>query len=146
MAVPLFFLAYASSARVPMSDAELTTLLDVSRRNNTRDGLSGLLLYRGGNFLQALEGDEDVVRATMGRIGRDPRHHAVVPLYESRQESRLFGEWAMAFAGGKRLDAVEHPGVSSFLAPAAARGIPAPFEANAHEVFEFFDAFREHMR
>ncbi|MEO8621281.1 MAG: BLUF domain-containing protein [bacterium] len=146
MPAPLFFFAYASSAIAPMSDADLTALLAVSRRNNIRDQLSGLLLYRGGSFLQALEGEEETVRAAMIRIGRDPRHHAVVPLYEGRTEARLFGEWAMAFAGGERLDAMELPGLSTFLAPAELRASPAPFEADGHEVFEFFQAFREYMR
>lgn len=39
-------LVYVSAAAQPFSPAELETLLEKSRANNTRDGISGVLLYR----------------------------------------------------------------------------------------------------
>ena len=63
-----FFVAYASSASTDFSPEELTDLLAVSRARNAAAGVTGLLVYKGGNFLQALEGPEDAVRATMQRI------------------------------------------------------------------------------
>jgi hypothetical protein len=52
---------YSSAALVPFSDAELTDLLAVSRANNLRLGVTGMLLYHDGSFLQALEGEETIV-------------------------------------------------------------------------------------
>lgn len=42
-------------------------MLAKSRSNNVRDGISGMLLYRDGDFLQVLEGPEDKVRAAFDR-------------------------------------------------------------------------------
>lgn len=90
-------LVYVSSASRAFSPSELTTLLAVSRRNNTRDAISGMLVYRDGDFLQILEGPEAAVRTTYARIARDPRHGRVMVLDESHIETRAFGDWSMGF-------------------------------------------------
>jgi len=59
----LYSLVYVSSAVTFFSSAELVTLLEKSRANNTRLGISGLLLYKDGNTMQLLEGERDIVLA-----------------------------------------------------------------------------------
>ena len=59
----MFHLVYVSSAVRPFSKSELVELLNVTRDNNSRLGVTGMLLYRDGNFMQVLEGGEPVVRA-----------------------------------------------------------------------------------
>ena len=56
-----------------------------------------MLVHKGGNFLQALEGPEDAVRATMQRISHDQRHRSIIKLHEGYHDERLFREWAMGF-------------------------------------------------
>ena len=56
-------IVYLSTATRLMSDVELMDVLRVSRENNARDKVTGLLLYQGGNFIQLLEGDADAVAA-----------------------------------------------------------------------------------
>ena len=51
-------IAYSSSAAVPFSEGDLLELLTRSRENNTAKGITGLLLFKEGKFLQVLEGDE----------------------------------------------------------------------------------------
>jgi hypothetical protein len=141
MSTSLQFLAYASSATHQLSADELIDLLSVCRSNNARDDLSGMLLYRGGNFLQALEGPEEVIHATMQRIARDPRHRAIVHLYEDALSQRVFGDWSMGFTDADKLDPTDHPGLNYFLSRPEADA-----SANTeHDVFEFFNSFREHM-
>ncbi|MFN3587081.1 MAG: BLUF domain-containing protein [Moraxellaceae bacterium] len=99
-------LVYVSAAAQPFSEAELQALLETSRRNNQRDNITGMLLYRDGDFLQVLEGPEDAVRATYARIGRDRRHGRFIMLDESHIDTRAFNQWAMGF---RRVTAAESP-------------------------------------
>lgn len=63
---------YHSQALFPFSDAELQALLDESRAFNAAHGITGLLLYSAGRFVQVLEGDHATVRALYARIQQDP--------------------------------------------------------------------------
>jgi hypothetical protein len=53
----MFSIVYVSSALKPFSKTDLLTLLEKSRENNTSLGISGMLLYKDGNFMQVLEGE-----------------------------------------------------------------------------------------
>ncbi len=66
--------AYSSRATEDFSDSDLVELLTLSRRNNIRLGLTGVLLYRGGRFLQYLEGPEQAVAERIEIIAADTRH------------------------------------------------------------------------
>ena len=139
MSESLLFFSYASNATPEFNRDELALLLASSRLRNAADDITGLLLYRGGNFIQALEGPEAAVRATVARIERDPRHAGIIPLFEGPIEQRVFGEWQMAFDDLTDLERVQ-AGASDFL-------MSAPLEQTGeHDIFEFFRSFREHMR
>lgn len=86
---------YISSAS-NCAPIDVAQILTVSRRNNARDGITGLLYADGRRFLQVLEGPEEAVERAFIRIGGDPRHRAVVTLSRRAIEAREFGEWAMA--------------------------------------------------
>lgn len=88
---------YSSSATQPFSDAELADLLTASRRKNHSSHLTGLLLYRGGRFLQVLEGPEAVVRDRMAVISVDPRHDNLRVLIDEPREQRQFPVWTMRY-------------------------------------------------
>ena len=47
-------IVYVSSATRPFQEAELQDLLLKARENNARLGVTGMLLYIGGNFMQLL--------------------------------------------------------------------------------------------
>ncbi|WP_242146595.1 BLUF domain-containing protein [Sphingomonas sp. BAUL-RG-20F-R05-02] len=92
-------LIYISTATPAMREPELTRILSASRRNNARDGISGLLFFNGRRFLQALEGPAAVVETAIARIKADDRHAAVVTLSRREVDTREFGDWAMASLG-----------------------------------------------
>ena len=89
-------LTYISTATSTMSDADISVILAVSRLNNAAAGITGLLLYDGRRFLQALEGEAALVDRTYQRIKADKRHRAVVLLSSNEVGERSFGNWAMA--------------------------------------------------
>ncbi|QJU60314.1 BLUF domain-containing protein [Sphingomonas sp. AP4-R1] len=89
-------LLYISSVTRAASDELVGEILTTSRRNNAAAGVTGLLLYDGKRFLQALEGSETAVSTTYERIKRDTRHRGIVLLSSKIVETRSFGEWSMA--------------------------------------------------
>lgn len=92
-------LIYISTPRRKILPADLAEILATSRRNNRRDGISGLLFFDGTRFLQALEGPEDRVQTALARIKADPRHFAIVTLSKREVAAREFGDWEMASRG-----------------------------------------------
>lgn len=111
----LYRLLYVSSASRRMSKQELIDLLQQSRRNNERRGLTGMLLYKDGDFLQVLEGEESAVREVFARIDRDPRHSGTVVLMQGPVDQRLFGQWAMGFRETSDAELQRLPGFSDFM-------------------------------
>ena len=138
----LFQLAYVSSAIRPFSDAELEELLEKSRRNNKATGVTGMLLYKDGNFMQFLEGSKQAVMASMTKIKADPRHRGVIVLIQDSQGKRDFAEWSMGF---KKIDSsVERaPGHSDFLdAPLTGE----EFVSDPTRSLQLLRSFRTNMR
>jgi hypothetical protein len=105
---------YTSVAVAPFSELELTRLLMLARANNTRLGVSGMLLYDDGSFLQAIEGEAPVLEALFQRISGDPRHGRVAMLLRREIDARHFGDWSMGFVASKYLSR-NLPGYSDYL-------------------------------
>ena len=125
-------LIYISTARGGIEARDVSQILVASRRNNGKCDVSGLLLFDGRRFLQALEGAESDVDATFERVKGDERHRSLVVLSTKAIEQRQFGDWAMAWpqgdqsaAGATLADAVD----------ALTRRVP---DANTREQFRSF--------
>lgn len=88
---------YASQAIKPVDTSSLQAILEKARTRNAEDGVTGFLLYADESFLQILEGEEDVLTATFGRIAKDARHQGVRVLERSPITKRRFGRWTMGF-------------------------------------------------
>lgn len=93
----LYTIIYTSAAAAEPTDAALRDILSISRANNARDGITGLLLYADQAFFQVLEGPEAAVRETFRRIGNDGRHRNTVTLLTAPISARSFGDWRMGF-------------------------------------------------
>lgn len=93
----LIQLIYVSAATIELSDEELAKVLESSVRHNKEQGVTGMLLYAGGNFIQVLEGEAAAIDETMSRIERDPRHFQLIVLERSPVAEREFGNWYMGF-------------------------------------------------
>ena len=111
----LFSIVYVSSAASELSTAQLLEILEVSRRKNTRHAITGLLLYKGGNFMQVLEGDRAPVEETYRKILLDARHRGVIELASEEIAARDFGEWSMGFRDLDDPQTAHIPGFSEFL-------------------------------
>ena len=90
-------LVYVSTAVREFGDAELGPILDASVRHNRQNGVTGILLYARGCFLQVLEGEAAALDEVMARIMDDTRHRDVFILDRTAIAQRDFGEWYMSF-------------------------------------------------
>lgn len=108
-------LVYISAATRLFSEDDLKALLEQSRKKNKRLGITGMLLYKDGNFMQVLEGSNETVTGLYRTIERDPRHHGVWELIRQQLEAREFPAWSMGFRNLKDVDLQQMPGYSTFL-------------------------------
>jgi hypothetical protein len=93
----VFQLIYSSSATQPFWPDDLFALVEKSRSKNSPRGLTGMLLFHEGQFLQLLEGPEPAVRDCFAMIQRDPRHDSTRILMTGVCTERDFPEWTMGF-------------------------------------------------
>lgn len=91
-------LVYESEATGPVSKDFLADILTVARRRNGEEGLTGMLIYNDGRFVQVLEGYEENVIACFNRIKRDTRHGNIWTLARMEIEKRSFAGWTMGLA------------------------------------------------
>jgi FAD-dependent sensor of blue light len=108
-------IVYTSAAAEHFSEEQLIELLRKSRINNTRLGITGMLLYKNGEFMQVLEGEEDAVRSLSKRIAADPRHTNFKVLMDRPCAEREFPDWSMGFTNLDAVTAQDVPGYSRFL-------------------------------
>ncbi len=87
------------TSQTTMSDQEveenLADIVRACKRHNRANGVTGVLFYENGNFIQALEGEEDAVRGTLERIKKDRRHKNLQILVDKQIEDRSFSDWEM---------------------------------------------------
>lgn len=111
----MYFLIYASAATEPFSPAQLFDLLEKCHTNNTNLGVTGMLLYKDGNFIQLLEGEEQVVHKLYNKISEDSRHLGIINFLQGFENERQFPEWSMGFRDLSAEEEIDVPGYSEFL-------------------------------
>ncbi|MFW7380867.1 MAG: BLUF domain-containing protein [Oligoflexus sp.] len=93
----IFQLSYMSRAKFQFTEKDLEEMLEQARQFNLSVGITGILLYNKGVFLQMLEGEEVNVRQLYGRIEQDVRHEQVHNFFENYTPMRMFENWSMAY-------------------------------------------------
>jgi hypothetical protein len=92
-------IVYTSTATEHLSCADLNELLLGARNRNKTLGVSGMLVFHSGTFLQALEGEKRAVNEIFASILTDPRHRDIEVLHRGPGfDQRVFGDWSMGFA------------------------------------------------
>jgi hypothetical protein len=86
---------YASRMAKGHSAKTIDAILVESRRNNAKNGLTGVLITAGDCFIQVLEGSRAAVCATFNSIVQDKRNSDVTMLKFEEITERKFESWAM---------------------------------------------------
>jgi len=68
-------------------------MVNKARERNRQLGITGMLLFEDGCFLQTLEGPPAHLDVVWDAIKRDPRHRNIEVLSEHVTGSRLFSQW-----------------------------------------------------
>jgi hypothetical protein len=111
----LIQLIYTSKATGELSDGQLAAILKVSVGNNQLHGITGLLLYSHGTFMQLLEGEASDVDATFERIKADPNHHSIEAHLRTPIKAREFGQWYMGYRAIRPEDSKAFPNYAPFF-------------------------------
>mgnify|MGYP001565967243 CR=1 FL=1 len=101
MLVRLLYASRATDTRPEAIDA----ILAQSRQHNPECGITGILCYGGGIFLQAIEGGRMAVSELYGHIQHDARHKEVVLLHYEEITERRFGGWTMGQVNMSKINA-----------------------------------------
>jgi hypothetical protein len=88
-------LLYVSRAVPAVDHEELLAILRKSKANNPAHGITGVLCFSEGIFLQVLEGGRSAVNRLYNRIASDGRHTQVELLAYEEISERRFAGWSM---------------------------------------------------
>ncbi|MFN3868485.1 MAG: BLUF domain-containing protein [Hyphomicrobiaceae bacterium] len=105
-------LVYVSTSSFTFKDCDLDDIISVATARNAAHDVTGLLVYNGLNFMQALEGPTEQVLSVMQSIVNDPRHSGIVVISREAISERAFPAWAMRLARTLRAG----PGTGALLA------------------------------
>jgi len=136
-------LIYVSTSVKLLNDEELLDILKVSRENNTLKDITGLLLYKGGNFMQVLEGPDELVNNLYEKIKADPRHKDVSIISREQISARQFSSWEMAFQNLDNPAVKNEPGYSQFLQDEFTANV---YRENPLRAYIMLLTFRDNMR
>ena len=111
----MYRIIYLSSAIKILSDDEINDLLTISRENNLKYDITGLLLYSEGNFIQILEGSKENVLKIFEKIKHDSRHRNIITVIKGPIVNRTFSDWKMGFSIIEPVFLKKHPEINPFL-------------------------------
>jgi blue light- and temperature-responsive anti-repressor len=110
-------LTYKSVATAKPSAQDLEILAARARARNRSLGITGMLLFEDGCFLQSLEGPQRSLSALWASIKRDVRHNHIEVLSEHIATARLFSGWDLLLDG--RPESVAQTAATAAKAPPA---------------------------
>jgi hypothetical protein len=101
MSKPYVELYYYSRAEDNISDVDIELILQRSQERNARLKISGILVFYNDYFVQCLEGTRTTVNQVFQSISHDSRNKEILLLSVNEVEERAFGDWDMAYMGGR---------------------------------------------
>jgi len=84
---------------------DLDRILAAAHLRNQDAGITGMLLYYRGEFVQILEGSKQSINNTFeNHIGKATGHTAINMVCQNTILNRSFGEWTMGFIGSEEIE------------------------------------------
>ena len=134
----MYYLIYLSSSVKPLNHDQLSTLLQQCRDNNQKNGITGMLLYQNGTFMQMLEGDKQVVLDLYDDIRKDDRHTGFHKVLAGDIKQRNFEDWSMGFFNMDK--AGDLPEFKDYIEEKLAL---RSFEADSQDAYDFMIMFNK---
>jgi len=76
-------------------ELDLEDITQAAKKRNPSLGITGVLFYHQGKFLQLLEGEPDNIDQIMQHINTDKRHNNIQLYIDQNVESRCLADWNM---------------------------------------------------
>lgn len=114
-------LLYVSRAVGPQTTYVTSSILDVARKRNPVQGITGVLFQGQGLYMQMIEGERSAVNKLFAQIMKDPRHADVEILSFSEIAKRTMEKWSMAHVNLSDMDPMvlmKHPEFDPYSATA----------------------------
>lgn len=132
-------MVYISSAKLGLTHGEILNIVEDSRVNNKKIGLTGLLLFNSGNFMQLVEGEEPVVDDLFKKIEKDRRHTDIKLLLKEPITHRNFSDWTMGFKNIEKLKETNPALRNSFLTDDLNFSV---YQQNPYRALKFLETFK----
>jgi len=88
-------LIYVSHRSINCADEDVAQILESSIHQNSKEGITGVLLYSKTQFIQVLEGEALTILKLYDHIKKDRRHHNPLLINLNIIEKRYFPSWQM---------------------------------------------------
>jgi len=79
-----YAISYVSTVNSALPETEIQEVLDLSKKWNNDNNITGVLLYSQGNFFQVLEGEEQLLKNLYEKIKADERHHNIITIFQKQ--------------------------------------------------------------
>ena len=88
-------LTYTSLASFALQAGDLEAIHRTAREANALEGITGLLIFNGTQFLQIIEGAPNAIDELVEKLRRDRRHSGLEIRDEREVSVRSFPDWSM---------------------------------------------------
>jgi hypothetical protein len=95
---------YISQATGTFTESELNELVEVSRRNNKKYGITGAMLCLENAFIQVIEGEDAAISRLLDKLHTDTRHQNIRILSDKLAQVRNFQNWSMGIVKAAEVD------------------------------------------
>jgi Sensors of blue-light using FAD len=138
-------LIYFSTAVGVLRADELDRIYLRATAANSRAGITGLLLFVEGSFVQVLEGPAAGITSLMQKIRRDKRHTAIATLYSGVCAERTFPESPLHYVPARNLTPGEKQAFADLRQTVQSRSVPMgpPAPAQDHGLSAFLTSFAD---
>ena len=93
----MYEIVYQSKASDDLVDKDIKDILTSAHKYNAKNSVTGCLLYYKREFIQILEGEEEIIKPLFDVIYQDDRHKDVLLLSEGEKAHRAFSDFSMAY-------------------------------------------------
>lgn len=98
-------LIYCSEAINPLTEEDVEFILEGAQEKNRSLGITGMLIFCNGYFLQLIEGSRPAVNQLFQSISHDARHDRITISSVREVEAPSFGDWEMAYLNEEKIAA-----------------------------------------
>ena len=93
----MHLIGYMSESLIPADEIDdtIAEIVAEAQLRNITEGITGILFYHEGKFIQLVEGYQSSLRQLIDRISHDPRHNNLQFFLDEQVLHRTCPEWSM---------------------------------------------------